>query len=541
MRTWRDIIAYVRANAPLGGLPNRDYIITLGNQALALMSEAGRMYRKTWSNGVLYIGGDPSQALALQGTYDAWAESFPFEYSSAGISLPPDCIDVESVFWNGQPLKHSDDIKRMDRSDQAGDPTEYCVTGTVLVFNRTPAEMSGITGETTINPAMYKLVVTGVAYLPGFEEGCAGMGTDPGLFIDGVKTTPADDDSVILADSQTSGSLKYLLWSNLKATLKSYFYAAYQVVSNRETGDSLNDDPSKYPSSHTVKAYATPNTRTVAGHELSSDVTISASDVGLGNVTNDAQVKASQIVTSVGSPGLDTNVASEKAVRDLFGTQGTASTWYEGSGAIHHSQQRRLLPEHIDRRCLSSSKQLVGQPNHEPDRPGGRGGRARHSRDSRLLGGNGTNRRNRPARESRACRGNWFDRSARHSRDSRPRRDNRGGRRERQDHLERLRRARNNFRQPKWRFLSGHNQSPNLRPQNRFRLGNRRINNRLAGRDGGDWVHGRSRAARFHWPARVNRAAGGNRGDGSNWATRANWPDRRNGFNRGNRSGGAEL
>jgi hypothetical protein len=38
---------------------------------------------------------------------------------------------------------------------------------------------------------------------------------------------------------------------------------------------------------------AIPDTRTVAGHALSSDVTISKSDVGLGNVTNDAQIPKS--------------------------------------------------------------------------------------------------------------------------------------------------------------------------------------------------------------------------------------------------------
>lgn len=38
---------------------------------------------------------------------------------------------------------------------------------------------------------------------------------------------------------------------------------------------------------------AVPNTRTVAGHALSSDVTISKSDVGLGNVTNEAQIPMS--------------------------------------------------------------------------------------------------------------------------------------------------------------------------------------------------------------------------------------------------------
>jgi len=41
---------------------------------------------------------------------------------------------------------------------------------------------------------------------------------------------------------------------------------------------------------------------------------LTKTQVSLGNVTNDAQLKASQLVTSVGSPGSDANVPSEKAV-----------------------------------------------------------------------------------------------------------------------------------------------------------------------------------------------------------------------------------
>lgn len=61
---------------------------------------------------------------------------------------------------------------------------------------------------------------------------------------------------------------------------------------------------------------AVPNTRTVNGHALSANVSVSASDVGLGSVTNDAQLKASQLDTD-GSLAAesDTRVASQKAVK----------------------------------------------------------------------------------------------------------------------------------------------------------------------------------------------------------------------------------
>ena len=46
-----------------------------------------------------------------------------------------------------------------------------------------------------------------------------------------------------------------------------------------------------------------PNTRTVNAHALSGNVTVTASDVGLGNVTNDAQTKAAIVPNTVPSAG----------------------------------------------------------------------------------------------------------------------------------------------------------------------------------------------------------------------------------------------
>ncbi len=81
-----------------------------------------------------------------------------------------------------------------------------------------------------------------------------------------------------------------------------------------------------------------PTTRTVNGHALSSNVTVSKSDVGLSAVTNDAQVKKAgsstdgvlpkwsgtsgdaivdgySVTTSLGSPGSNTVIPTELAVR----------------------------------------------------------------------------------------------------------------------------------------------------------------------------------------------------------------------------------
>ena len=71
--------------------------------------------------------------------------------------------------------------------------------------------------------------------------------------------------------------------------------------------------------------------RTGAVTAASGDYT--ASQVGLGNVTNDAQLKSSQLVTAVGSPGSDANVPSEKAVRSAIPSVPVASV-FGRTGAV---------------------------------------------------------------------------------------------------------------------------------------------------------------------------------------------------------------
>ena len=71
--------------------------------------------------------------------------------------------------------------------------------------------------------------------------------------------------------------------------------------------------------------------RTGAVTAASGDYT--ASQVGLGNVTNDAQLKASQLVTTVGNPGSDANVPSEKAVRTALAGSGGGVSYGAGGGA----------------------------------------------------------------------------------------------------------------------------------------------------------------------------------------------------------------
>jgi hypothetical protein len=106
-----------------------------------------------------------------------------------------------------------------------------------------------------------------------------------------AKTAPVDDDMVPLMDSEATNVIKKLSWSYVKSVLKTYFDSLY-TLSNLG---------------------GVPTTRTVAGHELSSNVSISATDVGLGNVTNAAQLVATQLGAASGVASLN---ISSKVVED---------------------------------------------------------------------------------------------------------------------------------------------------------------------------------------------------------------------------------
>lgn len=75
-----------------------------------------------------------------------------------------------------------------------------------------------------------------------------------------------------------------------------------------------------------------PTTTTVNGHALSANVTVSKSDVGLGSVTNDAQLKASDLDTTTTLGTSDVKVPSQKAVKTYVDTNNTAAlTTYDST------------------------------------------------------------------------------------------------------------------------------------------------------------------------------------------------------------------
>jgi vacuolar-type H+-ATPase subunit F/Vma7 len=120
------------------------------------------------------------------------------------------------------------------------------------------------------------------------------------------KATPVDADETFLIDSAASYGPKRLTWSNIKATLKSYFDTLYAVaakgVTNGDSHDHYGGDGAQINHSTLSNLSADDHTQylNTARHDITSRHTP-------GTVV--------PVVTSIGSPGSDNNIPSEKAVR----------------------------------------------------------------------------------------------------------------------------------------------------------------------------------------------------------------------------------
>ena len=130
------------------------------------------------------------------------------------------------------------------------------------------------------------------------------------------KTTPVDNDPFLVEDSANSFSKIKVLWSAIKSTLKSYFDTIYTLAN----------------------LGGVPTTRQVNGHALSADVTVTKSDVSLGNVTNDIQAKVDfSGYTEKGTPiDADTLIINDSAAsgaikKSLWSDiKATLKTYFDG-------------------------------------------------------------------------------------------------------------------------------------------------------------------------------------------------------------------
>lgn len=86
---------------------------------------------------------------------------------------------------------------------------------------------------------------------------------------DAVKAAPVDGDGVLVADSADGGKPKQVLWSRVKAVLKSYFDALYALTGHTHTKSEITD----FPASMTPTAHK-------ASHKTGGSDAIAPADIG---------------------------------------------------------------------------------------------------------------------------------------------------------------------------------------------------------------------------------------------------------------------
>jgi hypothetical protein len=200
-----------------------------------------------------------------------------------------------------------------------------------------------------------------------------------------AKTTPVDADSVGLVDSAASNILKKLTWSNIKATLKTYFDTLYVAVGGNagtattlQTSRNINGVSFNGSADITVTSAA----GTLTGNTLASGVTASSlTSVGtLANLTvtnpisgsvtgNAATVTTNANLTGdVTSSGNATTIGSNKVTNNMLSTVATSTfkgRTTAGTGNVEdlsNTQATALLNGFVGDSGSGGTKGLVPAP-----------------------------------------------------------------------------------------------------------------------------------------------------------------------------------
>lgn len=165
--------------------------------------------------------------------------------------------------------------------------------------------------------------------------------TTLGTLVSGAtaKDTPVDADMLPLMDSAASNVIKKLSWSYIKSVLKTYFDGLYTLsnLGGVATTDSRLSD-ARTPTNHNlIDTTGHPVTGLTTGHVLKASgataygfSALAASDVGLSNVTNAAQLTTAQLgaASGVASLNASTLVVENPASSVVMGTGGEAISQY---------------------------------------------------------------------------------------------------------------------------------------------------------------------------------------------------------------------
>ena len=205
--------------------------------------------------------------------------------------------------------------------------TAYKINDVIIYNSGTYAALQAHTGQTPASG--------GTAY---WQEW---IPSDSGVYVAGAinnatgKTTPVDADELALVDSADSNTLKKLTWSNLKATLKTYFDTLYvalagdQTIAGIKTFSSSPILPTPTVGDNTTKGATTAFIQSaISDIKIQLSTQVSASGVAVDFTGIPTGAKRIEVLLS----GVSTNGTSGLIVQ-IGDSGGIENTGYVGSSA----------------------------------------------------------------------------------------------------------------------------------------------------------------------------------------------------------------
>lgn len=203
---------------------------------------------ETWiclsSQGTKWLPGSLGGTYYPEGRYYSTGSTWlhdPTPYQASQSDVNAGIIDDQFVspntFVNASKWATKEDVSNKSSSYTVSSTTTYANTKALVDGLATKQNSLGYTAEDSANKTG---TITGneastIKYptIKGFYDYLTGLtwltSTIWGTWINGLtsKTTPVDADQVVLMDSADSNKSKKLSWSNIKATLKTYFDTLY--------------------------------------------------------------------------------------------------------------------------------------------------------------------------------------------------------------------------------------------------------------------------------------------------------------------------
>lgn len=146
------------------------------------------------------------------------------------------------------------------------------------------------------------------------------------------KTTPADADMIPLKDSAASNILKQLTWTNLKATLKTYFDTVYAAI-GAVTGSGLTMATGK------LLGRSTASTGAIEEITVGTGLTLSAGSLSASGGITLATLQNSTSGTSIDFTGIPSGTKQITVMFNLVSTSGTSGSMIQigDSGGVENT------------------------------------------------------------------------------------------------------------------------------------------------------------------------------------------------------------